>query len=244
MKTTGSLRHLLRLALVVGFPFFVWAEDPAQPNPVRLTLSDCVRLALERNPLLSAAAQDRIAAREAVGESRAAYYPTLGVRGGVSRWQTHAFLPGGLGAPNLPSIVGPTDDWAAGGFARVLLLDSGVRHAGLAAAHSLEAAAVHTADAVRQTVILEVHETFYQLAVAMELRVVAEHSFILAESHLEIAKNRQTVGDKTESDVLRAQVEVDDARVERVRADSLIRAAKGSLNTAMGAPAETPIDID
>lgn len=220
----------------------VSAETPAATN--RMTLQDCTRTALAQSPLLKAAVQDQIASREAAGEARGSYYPTVGVRGAVSRWQNHAFLPSGLNHPTLSSTIGPTDDWSAGGFARYLLYDGGVRRAGVEAATAAEAAANHNGDAIRQSVIFDVHQSFYQLAVTLELRTVASNSQINAASHLGVARDRQRAGDTTEADVLRAQVEVDNARAELIRTESLIRIAKGDLNEAMGLPAEAPIEID
>jgi len=209
-----------------------------------MTLQDCTRTALAQSPLLKATAQDQIASREALGQARGAYYPTLGVRGGVSRWQSHAFLPSGLDSPSLSSVVGPTDDWSAGGFARYLLYDGGIRRAGLAAATAAEAAATHNGEATRQSVLFDVHLAFYQLAVTLELQAVAKNSLTNAESHLEAAKNRQKAGDTTEADVLRAQVEVDNAKADVIRTESLVRIARGDLNAVMGQPADTPVDID
>ncbi len=209
----------------------------------RLTLSDCSRLALTQNPLLKASAADQTASHEAVGEARASYYPTLGVRGGVSRWQSHAFLPSGIIAPDISSVVGPTDDWSAGGFARYVLYDGGVRRAALDAAKAAGAATGANNEVTRLSVLFDVHQAFYELAVAIELRTVADKSLANAESHFGAAKDRQAVGDTTESDVLRAQVELDNAKAELIRARTLIHTAKGNLNIAMGLPAELPVDI-
>lgn len=213
------------------------------PPVQRVTLEECTQLALEQNPRLAVTAQDHAIAREATGEARASYYPTLGVRGGLSRWQNHAFLPSGIDAPNVSSTTGPTDDWSASGFARYLLVDGGIRRAGLAAAKSLELEALQMTDAARLTVAFEVHQAFYRLAAAFELQTVASNSLANAQSHLGLAKHRQAVGSTTEADVLRTQVEADNAKAELIRTENLIRMAQGDLNVAMGLPAEQPLEI-
>jgi outer membrane protein TolC len=217
------------------------------PNPssaLALTLRDCTRLALAQSPRLKSVAQDQIVSREAVGEVKGAYYPTLGVRGGASRWQSHAFLPSGLSNPDISSIIGPTDDWSAGGFARYMLYDSGVRRAALESAKARQSAMVQEGESTRLDVIFDVHQTFYQLAVALALRSVAGNNLTNVEAHLGVAQNRIAAGDTTPADVLRAQVEVDNAKAELIRTESLIRIAKGDLNTVMGLSAETPFEID
>ena len=219
-------------------------EVPAPGSANRLTLRDCTRMAFAHSPLLKASAQNQTISRETVGEARGSYYPTLGIRGGVSRWQSHAFLPSGFSSPNLSSTVGPTDDWSAGGFARYMLYDGGVRRAGLEAQKAMESGVALDSESIRLDVVYDVHQAFYQVAVALELRTVASHSLSSVEAHLGIAKNRQAAGDTTEADVLRTQVEVDNAKAELIRTESLIRIAKGDLNAVMGLPAEMPVDID
>ncbi len=209
----------------------------------RLTLSACSRMALAQSPLLKASAWEHTASREAVGEARASFYPTLGVRGGVSRWQNHAFLPSGFSAPNISSTIGPTDDWSAGGFAHYTLYDGGSRRAALDTAQAQEAATDADNTATRDNVLFHVHQAFYNLAATLELEIVARKSLANAESHLSDTKNRQAAGDTTEAEVLRARVEVDNAQSELIRAAAQIDTARGNLNVALGLPAEQPIDI-
>lgn len=250
---TRICRDSISCALVLGLLLCVLAGSTlagAQTGVVdtvrrnHLTLTDCARLALAQSPLLKSVAQDQIASKEAVGEVRGAYYPTFGVRGGASRWQNYAFLPNGLSNPDISSVIGPTDDWSAGGFSRYLLYDSGVRRANLEGAKALELTIAQQGESTRQNVIFDVHQAFYQLAVATELRTVAQTSLSNDEAHLGVAKNRQAAGDTTAADVLRAQVEVDNAKAELIRTESLIRIAKGDLNTVMGLSAEMPVEID
>jgi len=246
---TGSISCALFLGMLIGSlagSALAVAQtgvlDTIRPSP--LTLPDCARLALAQSPLLKAVAQDRISSQEAVGEVRGSYYPSFGIRGGASRWQNYAFLPNGLSNPDISSVIGPTDDWSAGGFARYLLYDSGVRRASLEGAKALQLTIAQQGESTRQNVIFDVHQAFYQLAVATELRSVAATSLSNAAAHFGIASNRQAAGDTTAADVLRAQVEVDNAKAELIRTESLIRIAKGDLNGVMGLSAEKPIEID
>lgn len=241
---SAAILWLAGSGLCGSTPAVAETETLATTPTSRLTLRDCTRMAFVHSPLLKAAGQDQIASREAVGEARGSYYPTLGVRGGVSRWQSHAFLPSGLSNPDISSTVGPTDDWSAGGFARYMLYDGGVRRAGLEAVKALESGVAQDGESTRLNVVFDVHQAFYQVAVALELRTVASNSLSNIESHLGIAKSRQTAGDTTEADVLRTQVEADNAKAELIRTESLIRITKGDLNAVMGLPAEMPFDID
>ncbi len=255
MKTHKKLKESFKSIASIALVAFLFAGvSSAEPATIaseatnvfvtnRLTLSECSRLALSQSPLLKASGWEQVASREAVGEARASFYPTLGVRGGVSRWQSHAFLPSGFSAPNVSSIVGPGNDWSAGGFARYTLYDGGSRRAALDTAQAQEAATEADSRATRDTVLFTVHQAFYNLAATLELEVVARKSLANAESHFSDTKSRQAAGDTTEAEVLRARVEVDKANSELIQATAQIDTARGNLNVALGLPAEQPIDI-
>ena len=108
--------------------------DPGKENSNldrALTLQECIKIALETNPVPQAAIKGFLAAQEGLGEARSPYYPELGLQAGYSYWQQRAFLPSGLVIPGRPTpkTIGPTDDWTAGLRARYLLFDSGERKA-------------------------------------------------------------------------------------------------------------------
>lgn len=209
-----------------------------------LSLETCVAVALDANPAARAAREGVRAAEEGTGEARSPYYPELSARASHRRWETHAFLPNGLGRADVPGTIGPTDDWSAGFEARYLLFDSGARKARLEAAKAREGKARRDEGAIRQDLALAVHEAFFGLAAAEEHRRVAEQSLGRARDHLRLAQERREAGAVPRADVVRAQTRVSDARLALVRAENLVRIARGRLNVAMGLPVTAAIRID
>jgi outer membrane protein TolC len=67
----------------------------------------------------------------------------------------------------------------------------------------------------------------------------SRQNLLRAEENFRIAREREEVGAVAPAEVLRAKVEVADARLALVRAESLVRLARGELNTVMGLPVET-----
>lgn len=223
--------------------------DPGRQTPrfavsSPLTVDAAVRIALDRNPVTRAAAEGVRVAEEAVGEARAPYYPTLSVAASYARWETHAFLPEGLGGSTIPSTIGPTDDWTAALTGRYRLYDSGRRAADLRAALAQQRVAEHEAARVRQDLALEVRRAFYALVAARAGERVADTNLARAEEHLRLAQERRAAGAVSGGDVVQAQVQVAEARLARVRVESLVQQARGALNTAMGLPVATPVDAD
>lgn len=209
-----------------------------------LKVDAAVRIALDLNPVTRAAAEGVRVAEEAVGEARAPYYPTLSVAASYGRWETHAFLPEGLVGSTIPSTIGPTDDWTAAFTGRYTLYDSGRRAADLRAALAQQRVAEHEAARVRQDLALEVRRTFYALVAARDGERVADTNLARAEEHLRLAHERRAAGAVSGGDVVQAQVHVAEARLARVRVESLVQQARGALNTAMGLPVATPVEAD
>ncbi len=209
-----------------------------------LNLETCVRIALDKNPLIRAVQEGVAAAKEGIGEARASYYPDLALNAGYSHWQKYAFLPSGIARPGISPLIGPTDDWAASLRARYTIFDGGERQAKLHAAHASKGFAEEESARVRLDLVLDIHYSFYSLVSALEANAVAKKQLARAEDHLRLARERKAAGVVSRVDVVRAQVGVGDAKLALVRAENLIRIARGSLSTSMGLPVETLLQVE
>lgn len=235
------------ITLVWGFFLPVSAESQAVPPPDKpLSLNDCIKIALETSPLKQAAAQNLQTAREIVGETRAPYYPELGLQARYAYWQQRAFLPKDLAIPGrpLPKIIGPTEDWMAGLRVRYTLFDSGERRAQYHSALARQGVAEEEKARITQDLALGVYQGYYGLAAALETLAVAEKNLARAKDHLRLAQERKAAGAVSQADVLRVQVETADAELVLVRAEHLVRISRGGLNTIMGLPAERPLILE
>jgi len=222
--------------------------DPQVPflSGQPLALQRCVTIALENNPRRRVAEAGLEAMQEAVGEAWSPYYPEVNLNAGYHRWERHAFLPDDVAsAGNIQADkIGPTSDWSAGLGARFTLFDSGARRARLNEAVAREGVAEGERETVRQGIILDVHQAYYALVSAMEAHSVAAENLKRSENHLHLAKIRKETGAVPQADVVRAMAEVADTRLQLIRAESWVRIARGNLNTAMGLPVETLLELD
>ena len=233
------LRSIGAFALVSATAFPMTAQ-PVASAP--LDLEACVRIAVQKSPFIRAAQEGTVAATEAVGISRAPLYPEVGFDARYRRFDTHVFLPQGMNVP--ATTVGPTDDWMAGLKASYVLFDSGLRRAELDAANLGQAATEEDARRVLQDVVLGVRQAYYRLLAAQEARVAAGARVARRRDHSRIASARKAAGAAPQADVLRAHVEVADAELALVRAETDVRIAKGDLNVAMGLAVDRPVEIE
>ena len=144
----------------------------------------------------------------------------------------------------IPSRIGPTDDWTAGLTGRYTLYDSGRRAADLRTALAQQRVAEHEMARVRQDLALEVRRAFYAVAAALDGEGVADTNLARAEENLRLAQERRAAGAVSGGDVVQAQVHVAEARLARVRVESLVQQARGALNTSMGLPVATPVQAN
>ena len=81
----------------------------------------------------------------------------------------------------------------------------------------------------RQDVARDVTTGFYDVLVAQELVTIAELDLAQKQRHLDEATKRQSAGTATDYDVLAAQVAVENARPDVIRAQNLVRTARLQL---------------
>ncbi len=241
-KAPGIEQYVTPPSPVPGMERAPAATDENTPKGP-LTLSACIRIALAKNPLVQAVREGVGMAQAGAGMARAPYYPEVSASTAYRYRETHAFLPQGLAGTIQPSTIGPTHDWSFRVNVGYILFDSGARAARLRSALAQQSMAEADANRVRQSVALEVHRTFYGLLYALEARDVAEKNLQRAEELLRIARLKESAGTATHADVARAQVEVANARLELVKADSGILIARGGLNTALGLPVDQELSL-
>ena len=232
---------------IAGWALGAAAQSAPAPPPTDhpLTVEECVQWALDGGPVARSAREETAGAGEAAAAAEAPYWPSLSFSASYSRWQRRIFLPSGIGFPGteIPRLVGPTNDGAWSFATSYTLFDGGERKAVLGAARARLGGAQALGDEARQSVALGVESSYFAFASARENLSVAEESLSRAQDHLRIARERKAVGAVPLLDVLRAQVGASDARLALVSAEAAVRTARGRLATAMGLPAETPLDI-
>jgi outer membrane protein TolC len=95
----------------------------------------------------------------------------------------------------------------------------------------------------RQLVTLAVKEAYINTLFAQRLILVQRQALERAGLNLKSVKGFFDVGTRPKSDVVRAEVDVANARVDLIRAENAERVARVALNTAMGVAATTKFDM-
>jgi outer membrane protein len=124
-----------------------------------------------------------------------------------------------------------------------LLFDFGKTVASADAARKLAEVSRFDIELQRQLVTLAVKEAYINTLFAQRLIRVQRQALERAELNLKSVRGFYDVGTRPKSDVVRAEVDVANARVDNIRADNAERVARVALNTGMGVAATTKFDL-
>ncbi|HEY0284735.1 MAG TPA: TolC family protein [Vicinamibacterales bacterium] len=94
----------------------------------------------------------------------------------------------------------------------------------------------------RQLTALDAIRAYNQMLFAIEQLRVIRANVQSTQTHVDYARNRRTAGVATELEVLRAEVDLENARAEERRAENEVAGARALLNTVMVRPTAAPVD--
>lgn len=216
--------------------------DAQAPEPVirdELSLADAVALALANNKTLQSAYQARVVARGRVYESYGAALPNLTASANYTRLDEVSQIEIGPQAVSM----GFEDNYAAQLSLRQPLFHGPAIPAALRAAKLYALWSDAMIRAALQGVIFEATKAYYDALLAHVLARVQEQSLRFAEALLRDVQRKKEQGVATSYDVLRAQVEVSNARAEWIRQKNEMDLAMTRLFKVLGVSQKSKVTL-
>jgi outer membrane protein TolC len=211
----------------------------------KLALDEAVAIALAGQPQIQARLFDYAAARHRVTQALAPMLPQLTGSVTATRSQQTTLSTSATTGLTLPVQI--NRDLNQTLFAQValsqLLFDFGKTLAATDAARKLATVALESVELQRQLISLAVKEAYTNINFSQRLITVAQAQFDRAQLNLRSARGFYEVGTRPKSDVVRAEVDVANARVDLIRGRNAERLARVALNTAMGIDVDTPTQV-
>lgn len=200
---------------------------PTQP----LTLADALNMALEQNAEVRKARQDLAAATGMAIQTRAVVIPKLQATaqytareaGGVEQFPT----------PGLPIQI-PNEAWSAGVRLVQTVYEGGRLRSAWRSARLMEEQAQAAYDTAVADTVLAVRTAYADVLLAAEMVRVHQASVQLLEEELRQTRQRYEAGTVPRFNVLRAEVELANARPRLSRARNSLRIAKQNLAHLLG----------
>jgi len=195
-------------------------------TPATLTLQNCIDLALKQNPSILKAQEEIRRTHGVIIEARSEAIPQVTASGNYSRVQRHT-IDSFPGSTNI--FKNQEQPWNAQVEVSQLVYAGGRVGAALRAATlANQIAALGFQSTVADT-ILGVRTAFYQILLNKAQVDVREQSVTLLEQQLRDAQSRFDVGAVPRFNVLRAEVELANAKPPLIRAQNDLRLSKEAL---------------
>ncbi len=233
---------------------FAGADQPPVTNSILtqpLSLADAVNLALKQNPSILRAQKDLEAAQGVAIQTRAIAVPKLRATGGYS-----ALEPSDVDSVAIPGLAFGTNAGAGVNFGtdqswssqlRLVqsLYEGGRMVSALRAARLTQEQSLLNYQTAAANTVLEVQIAYYDVLLDAQQITVQEASVELLSRELADTNRRFDAGTVPRFNVLRAEVELANARPRLIRARNNFRIAKNNLANLLGfiLPKETLEDI-
>lgn len=241
------IRHRLHgLALFMAIVLLsanTLAEESPSAND-RLTLKEAVDTALGHHPSLLGA-RGTLQVREArVGEARANFLPQIDLRSDYTR--STANLAPSTQSRSLNAI--PTsqpsstayNNYSASLSLQQLIYDFGKTGAEVEAARQNVSGSHWDEQASRQAMVVNVKVAYFGLLEARRLIQVQEETVRQFKEHLDQVEGFYRAGTRARFDITKAEVDLTNAQLERIKARNAAEVARITLANTMGMP-ERPI---
>jgi outer membrane protein len=228
--TGARIRSVLGLVAAVAAPGALIAQVAQGPQVPTVTLDDAIELALRVQPAV-------VQARGAVTNAQSSKREALGA------WLPSVTSSGSWGLASNSRYNSATgtfvsadrqDSYSAGLSASLTLFDGFQRNANSrSAAATLESADAKLTNQQFQ-VILQVKQAFFNALAAAELVRVSETQIQRADEQLKAAQEKLAAGSATRSDTLRSRVELGNAQLAQLTAQTQLATAEANLARLIG----------
>jgi HAE1 family hydrophobic/amphiphilic exporter-1 len=211
-----------------------------------LSRREAVARALEVNPDVLRGVEEYNRLMGRATEARAEALPEVNVYGTYLRYQDPSFLNSSSFDQLPPEFVSalkpiPQNLWEGNAQLKQTLFSFSLRKAIRAASYAKDLG-TEDLQRVRQQVALRTIFAYNAYLVALERAKVGERTVKQKQQQLEAARNRRASGVATELEVLRFQVDLENARAQVMRLQGAADLARGDLNTVILRPTNAPVE--
>jgi outer membrane protein TolC len=208
----------------------------------KLSLQDCINIALEKNPNLTIASRQVSAYRSGVRGSYGSILPyvSASARSSRSTQGPNEYIAYGT------KFVSPdttTYYYSAGITYNQNIFDGGKWWNNIRLAKNSLDGAIYDRNLTRQSTIANVTEKFYNVLKAKELLNVYEMALKSSREQLGKTREMYKIGQVAKRDLFKAQVNEGNDRLNVIRQRSMILSAISDLNIAIGQSPNTSIEI-
>lgn len=225
-KRTGLSTLLIAALSLLGH--VLWAEEA----PIKLTMQESVDVALRNNRALAAAQQENVKARGRIVEARSEALPELS----FDIAATHT-------GDKPEATFGRQDNYTMSANLSQALYKGGRIRAGLRAASLFTDFSVEGVREAERGITATVRRTYLDVLLQEELTSVQGQTLELASRNLDDVRLSREAGKASKFDVIRAEVEVAQAKAALTEAESALRLGRKRFLNALSLDLDTPFEL-
>jgi outer membrane protein TolC len=212
-------------------------ERQEQAQPVisgKLTVQDCLKLALVNNKALQRVTEEREIARGERLKSYSAILPGVALTGERRRLDEvqSIKMPPELGGRSI--TMGDVDNYSVGLTVTQPIFAGGSISARLNSAKLFSLLTDETVRAAVQDVVYAAEHAYYDVLLSQHLVEISTDTVRSAKAHLDSVKQKRQGGIASDFDVLRAEVELSNFQAELIQNKNAINISKAMLIKTMG----------
>ena len=204
-----------------------------------LSLKDCVNIAIENNPDIRAAIYNEKAYKSKIGQAWANYFPTISVGLDVSRSGNTYSGKSPYGSLSMFTTMGYIPSVSA----NMLLFDFGKTKASAEKAKNLYNASQEDTKETINTIIYDIKSAYFNILFAQAQVKVYKETVADYQLQLEQAWGFYKLGKKAKLDVVTADYNLGNAKLNLVKAKNVLEVAQAQLSTIMGLPEYTNYEL-
>ncbi|MFH1228473.1 MAG: TolC family protein [Planctomycetota bacterium] len=212
------------------------AEAGLADNSV-LTLARAMEIALVYHPSIVQAKQSLVIALKQSDDAVAGYLPTLNANASYRR-ATMNYNPAGPKTNEANNSLSPSISL------NQLVYDFGRTSASIHQAHENQLASEANLRTTENNIAYNVRQAYYGLIRQQALVKVAEEAERQSKGYLEQVKSLVKVGRRPKYDITRSEVDLNNARLNLVRAQNGLKTARATLNNTLGLAERTKYLIE
>jgi outer membrane protein len=205
----------------------------------KLSIEDCLKLALANNKVLQRITEEKEVARGEQLKSYSAIVPSLSLTADYQRLdEVSSFTIGGN-----KITMGDVDNYAVGLRVSQPIYAGGAIEARIHAARLFSLLADQTVRAAVQDVLYAAFHSYYDVLLNQHLLTISADAVRSAQAHLDSVKQRRQGGVASDFDALRAEVELSNFQAELIRNKNAIDVAKARLLKVMGIAQDSDVTL-
>ncbi len=203
---------------------------------VILSINDCVKLGLYNNPTIRYAISNSDIYKSKIAQAWSNYFPEFSVGTAFSK---NKMLPVNFKFPMMKY-----DLWNALAVdGSILLYDFGKTSKQVNIAKRAHEASVSDIQSAINDTIYNVKSAYYQYLFTLRQQQVLQSTVDKFETHYNEAKAAYDVGAKAKIDVITAEYNLSNAKLDLIKAQNQVATAQAQLNNTMGLPAYSNYNV-